>query len=441
MVTKVELDFQIRLIEIKNSNIKKEVSKLRSRTPIPPQVDRIVKKILKDVEVSGDRAVFDYTQELDGVKLDSSNVRISKEEVEEAYLKVSKDQIKALKFAKSRLEKLEKIIMRKELSIIDENDLSINQKFIPIRSVGCYIPGGKAIYPSSLLMTVIPAKVAGVNRIVVTSPPRIDGSIAPLTLAAADICGVEEFYKIGGAQAIASLAYGTETVKPVEKIVGPGNIYVTAAKLNVSNIVDIDLPAGPSELLIIADETANPSFIARDMISQAEHGNDSVCGLITDSPNLAKKVIRLIRTNLDKIQRREIIEISLMEKGFIATCNKINTAVEFSNLYAPEHLEIMTRNPGRTAIGITSAGLVLIGKYTPSAASDYCIGTNHVLPTGGYARTRSGLSSLDYMKRIEFVDCSKKALSKIRKSATVLASSEGLFNHSLAIEERFKTDA
>ena len=169
MVTKVELDFQIRLIEIKNSNIKKEVSKLRSRTPIPPQVDRIVKKILKDVEASGDRAVFNYTQELDGVKLDSSNVRISKEEVEEAYLKVSKDQIKALKFAKSRLEKLEKIIMRKELSIIDENDLSINQKFIPIRSVGCYIPGGKAIYPSSLLMTVIPAKIAGVNRIVVSS--------------------------------------------------------------------------------------------------------------------------------------------------------------------------------------------------------------------------------------------------------------------------------
>lgn len=433
---------KIRIIDLKTSNIQKEISKLRSREAIPPEVDKTVRRIIKDVDTSGDKALLDYTLKLDGAELTQNTLQITPREVKEAYNRVSKKQVSALKFAKRRIEKFERAVMKSMTRITTkEKGVKINRRIIPVKSVGCYVPGGKATYPSSLLMTAIPAKIAGVERIVVTSPPTKEGAIPPLLLVAADICSVDEFYKVGGAQAVAALAYGTESVKPVDKVVGPGNIYVTAAKLTVSQVVDIDLPAGPSELLVMADASADAGFVARDMVSQAEHSYDSVCGLVTDSPDLSQKVTNLLSSYIKAVERKDIVSDSLNKNGFIALCKDLDQMVEFANLFAPEHLEIMVTNPRNAADKITSAGLVLLGPYSPSAASDYCTGTNHVLPTGGYARTRSGLSSLDFVKQMDIVECSKTGLDKLRRPAALLASSEGLVNHASALKERFRDDA
>ncbi|MFQ6134649.1 MAG: histidinol dehydrogenase [Nitrososphaerales archaeon] len=433
---------QLRIIDLKASDIREEISKLRSREAIPSKVDKTVRRIIKDVETSGDEALLDYTLKLDGAELTQKTLRTSPREIEEAYGRASKEQVSALKFAKRRIERFERAVMKSVTHITTkENGVKINRRIMPIKSVGCYVPGGRAVYPSSLLMTVIPAKVAGVERIVVTSPPSKEGVIPPLLLVAADICGVDEFYKVGGAQAVAALAYGTESVKPVDKIVGPGNIYVTAAKLAVSGAVGIDLPAGPSELLIMADASADAGFVARDMVSQAEHGYDSVCGLVTDSPELSRKVTDLLSGYMKGVARRDIVSDSLNRYGFIALCKDLDQMVEFANLFAAEHLEIMVTDPRSVADNITSAGLILLGPYSPSAASDYCVGTNHVLPTGGYARTGSGLSSLAFVKQMDVVECSKAGLERLRRPAAVLASSEGLVNHASALEERFRADA
>lgn len=431
----------ISIFDFSEGKFEEEISKLRPKEPISLKVDRTVRKIIKDVKKYGNKAVIEYTKKLDDVTLTKDTMKISSEDIKNAYSQVSKKQISAIKFAKSRIEKFEKAIMKSTKSpIIEEKGININQRIIPIDSVGCYVPGGKAVYVSSLLMTVIPAKVAGVNRIVVTSPPSKNGNISPILIVAADICGVNEFYKIGGSQAIATLAYGTETLKSVDKIVGPGNIYVTAAKLIVSGVVNIDLPAGPSELLILADKSANAKFVARDLISQAEHRYDSVAGLITDSPLLVQNVKKLLNDYLNNLERSDIVEASLFENGFIVLCKNINQMIKFANLFAAEHLEIMTNNPNSISKKITSAGLILLGSYSPSAATDYCVGTNHVLPTGGFARASSGLSSLDFVKRIDVVECSKTGLSLLRESISILALSEGLVNHSSAVEERYKAD-
>jgi histidinol dehydrogenase len=286
-------------------------------------------------------------------------------------------------------------------------------------------------------MTVVPAKVAGVDRIVVCSPPTSDGSINPLTLVAADICEVDEIYKIGGVQAIAALAYGTESIKPVRKIVGPGNKYVTTAKIVVSKDVAIDMPAGPSEIVILADEKAESRIVALDMISQAEHDPDSVSGLITTSPELVDSVINQIEKMIPSLRRGRMIAESLSNNGFIITCGTMDEAVGLANQFGPEHLEILTNSPWEVAKQISSAGLVLLGKNTPVSASDYCVGTNHVLPTGGFSHTFSGLSVLDFVKRINFVECSEEALNRLRKDIKSLAKAEDLFNHFLAVEGRF----
>lgn len=433
---------QIRVVDFRTADIQGEVSKLRTRELIPVKVERIVKRIVKDVATSRDSALLDYTLKLDGVKLDRKTLKVSRREVKEAYSKVSEEQVSALKFAQRRIEAFEEAVVKRIGGVtLKENGVKITRRVTPVKSVGCYVPGGKAIYPSSLLMTVTPAKVAGVERVVVASPPSKDGGVSPLLLVAADICGVDEFYKMGGAQAVAALAYGTETVEPVEKIVGPGNIYVTAAKIAVSGVRDIDLPAGPSELLIMADSSADAAFVARDMVSQAEHGYDSICGLVTDSPELSRRAASLLSGYTDSAARREIVEVSLFRRGFIALCRDLDQMVEFANLFAPEHLEIMVKKPRGVSDRITSAGLILLGPYSPSAVSDYCVGTNHVLPTGGYARVRSGLSALDFVRRVDIVECSKEGLNRLRRPAGVLASSEGLVNHASAIEERFREDA
>jgi histidinol dehydrogenase len=287
-------------------------------------------------------------------------------------------------------------------------------------------------------MTVTPAKVAGVPRVVVCSPPTSQGTISPLILVAADICKVDEIYKVGGVQAIAALAYGTETIKPVKKIVGPGSKYVTAAKVIVSQDVAIDMPAGPSEILVLADETADPRLIASDMISQAEHGTDSVAGLITTSEKLAKQVQDNLQKMAFETERSDIIKQSLSTYGFIITCNSNEELVAFANEFATEHLEIITHDPMKIAEKMTSAGVVLIGPYSPVALSDYGSGTNHVLPTGGFGHAFSGLSVLDFTRRVNIVESSKAGLLKVKDSIKVLTEAEGLPNHYKAVEARFE---
>ena len=289
-------------------------------------------------------------------------------------------------------------------------------------------------------MTATLAKVAGVPRIVACSPPTSKKTINPLILVAADICGVDEVYKVGGAQAIAALAYGTKTIKAVKKIVGPGSRFVTAAKILVSQVVAIDMPAGPSEILVLADETANPKLIAADMISQAEHGADSVAGLITTSEKIAEEVLTCLQELANKADRGDIVETSLSSYGFIITCKTTQELAALANAFAPEHLEIMTKTPMEIAEKITSAGLVLIGPFSPVALSDYGSGTNHVLPTGGFGASFSQLSALDFTKRISIVESSKDGLLALKNHVKIMTDAENLPNHYKAVEARFEDE-
>jgi histidinol dehydrogenase len=286
-------------------------------------------------------------------------------------------------------------------------------------------------------MTVVPAKVAGVPRTVVCSPPTSKGAINPLVLVAADMCKADEVFKVGGVQAIAALAYGTESIKPVRKIVGPGNKYVSMAKILVSREVAIDMLAGPSEILVLADETASPRLVALDMISQAEHGRDSVAGLMTTSKELAESVLKEAGRIVNSIRRRDIVSKAFSRHGFIIVCETVSEMIELANSFAPEHIEIMTREPIDVADKISSAGVILTGPYCPVSVSDYCSGTNHVLPTSGFGHVCSGLSVLDFVRRVGIVECSKDGLLKLKDNVKVLAEAENLPNHYAAIEGRF----
>jgi len=307
----------------------------------------------------------------------------------------------------------------------------------PLQSVGCYIPGGQAAYPSTVIMTALVAKLAGVERIVICSPSDAEGKVNSLVLVAADICGISEIYRIGGAQAIAALSYGTQTIAPVCKIVGPGSKYVTTAKVLVSQDTAIDMPAGPSEVLILADQYADARLIAYDLISQAEHGTDSISALITTSPKLAQDVQTWITNIVTTAPRTEKILESLAKYGFIIICTDMDQAVKLTNQFAAEHLEVLTNN-AQTLSKQLIAGLILIGPYSPVPLSDYASGTNHVLPTGGFAQSFSGLSVIDFMRRVSIVECSKEGLEKVRTNVKVLTDIENLPNHSKAIEVRFQ---
>jgi histidinol dehydrogenase len=397
-----------------------------------------VKAIISNVVKNGDAALIELTEKFDKARLNAKDLRVNQTEIEEAYKAVSEEQISALKFMKDKVSSFEKLVLKQAGTKTSEEGITVQTVLRPIGSVGCYVPGGQAAYPSTLVMTAVPAKVAGVPRIVVCSPPNAKGMINPLVLVAADICGVNEVYNVGGAQAVAALAYGTETIKPVRKIVGPGNKYVTTAKILVSKDVAIDMPAGPSEILVLADETANPQFIALDMISQAEHGADSVAGLITTSEKLAEKVQGWLAKTATGAKRGEIIGKALEKYAFIVTCKDMAEAVELANVFAPEHVEVMTRNPERTAEKITSAGLILVGSYSPVALSDYGSGTNHVLPTGGFGHAFSGLSALDFARRVSIVESSREGLQSVRERVKVMTEAENLPNHYKAVEARFE---
>jgi len=406
--------------------------------PKQPQKNKsIVESILKNVQKNGDSAVKKYEKKFTGASI--STLRVSVTEIKNAYSKVSKNEITALRIAKTRVEKTEftvKTIFKDKK--INHDGVQILKKFIPIPSIGCYIPGGLAKYPSSVVMSVIPAKVAGVKRIVVVSPPNSNGKIDPLTIVAADICGATEIYKTGGAQAIGALSYGTKSISKVDKIVGPGGAFVTLAKSLVNDNTGIDMLAGPTELGIIADNSANPEFLALDLISQAEHSSDTFCYLITNSEKIAKLVNEKISKLLLTIQRKELVKSSLSKNGFIAVCKNNSDMVNLVNSLAPEHLQIMTKNPKSISSKITTSGLVLLGNYSPSSASDYILGSNHILPTNGFGKIRGSLSVMDFIKINTEVTASKSSLSKISKHLDTLTTAEGLPNHYEAVRGRLQ---
>ncbi len=402
------------------------------------QVENDAKNIIAKVRQNGDAALVEFTEKFDKARVKAKNLQVTTAEVKEAYGKVSKGQVSALKFIQTKVAAFEKLSLERAGFTTSKDGIAVRSELRPIQSVGCYVPGGQAAYPSTLVMTAVPAKVAGVPRIVACSPPNADGKVNPLVLVAAAICEVDEVYKVGGAQAIAALAYGTETVQPVKKIVGPGSKYVTMAKILVSKDVAIDMPAGPSEVLVMADETANPRLIALDMISQAEHGADSVAGLITTSEKLAAEVQGLLAEIAASAKRGELVAKALEKYGFIITCDDMAEAVELANVFAPEHLEIMARNPIKVAEKITSAGLILVGSFSPVALSDYASGTNHVLPTGGFGAAYSGLSALDFTRRVSVVESSKEGLLNVKDRVKVMTDAENLPNHYKAVAARFE---
>ena len=412
-----------------------EAARLRRATAIPDSLLEDARAIMKSVAERGDYAVIDYTAKFDGVRIDS--LKVSGQELKQAYSQVTKEQVKAVKLMKERLAKSELAVLKRLKGIAVLSDgVKIDRIIKPVASVGCYIPGGKARYPSTVVMCAVPAKAAGVKRIVAISPPRKDGAIDPLTLVAADICGVDEFYKAGGAQGIAALAYGTESIRPVSKIVGPGGMFVTAAKLIASSSVSTDMVAGPTELLVYADAIADPRLVAADLVSQAEHSTDTICGLVTMSDKLASQVQAQVQSIAEKITRSDIVKSSLQNNGFVAVCKNESACIEFVNEFAPEHLEIMCKNADSVAKKIDSAGLVLIGQYAPSSASDYSLGSNHVLPTLGFGKSRASLSALDFVKLVNKVKVTKAGLAKVDRSVREMAAAEGLMNHYEAVRAR-----
>ena len=395
-----------------------------------------VSEILNNVKKNGDAALKSYTEKFDGVLID--DLKVTDDEIKEAYDSLDETLLIALKQAAANIEKFHKKQIPKDWTMEVNPGITAGQIVRAINSAGCYIPGGRAAYPSSILMTVIPAKIAGVDKVVCVTPPQKDGKILDAILVAADIAGADEIYKVGGAQAIGALAYGTESVPKVEKIVGPGNIFVTAAKKLVYGQVDIEFPAGPSEVLILADESAEPEFLATDILAQAEHDPNASCFLVTDSQDLAEKTNEFVLKLTEIAPRREIIEESLSKSGKIIITDTFDEAVYVTNEYAPEHLIISTRDDDETLNNIKNAGSIFLGAYSPVAAGDYGSGTNHVLPTGGGAKMYSGLSTESFIKKPTVQRITKKGLAELAKTSVPIAEYEGFFAHSDSFKRRLE---
>jgi len=429
----------IRILQVRNID-----SFVESRRQKTSEKDRkTVQSILNDVKRNGDSAVKKYERKFNGRK--TSQLRVSEKEIKEAQSKISREERSTLWQIESRLEDDQKQTSEylKDFTRGYSNkkygrlsNFVWAKSFVPIPSVGCYIPGGQARYPSSAIMSVLPAKLAGVKRIVVVSPPSRDGKIDPLTIVAAKMCGATEIYKVGGAQAIGALSYGTKSIPKVDKIVGPGGKFVSIAKSLVSDQTAIDMIAGPTELGIMADASSDPELVALDLISQAEHSKDTICFVITQSKTVAKQIQKSIEKLIPGTERSSIIKESISKNGFIAVCKNQNEMIELANKIAPEHLELMVKNAKSISKKITGAGLLLIGKNTPSAASDYFLDTNHILPTNGFGRTRGGLSPLDFLKLQTVVDSDKSDLWAILQDLKIITDAEGLPNHYKAVERR-----
>ena len=424
-----------------NSNFEKEFETLlSSKREDSVDVDSSVKGIISAVIEFGDQALLDYTQKFDRIILTSDNLRFTHSELKEQVAKVSDSDRSALELAAVRIEAYHKEQLPENAFWTDESGVELGWRWSPVEAAGLYVPGGLASYPSSVLMNAIPAKVAGVRRLAITVPTP-DNKINPLVLLAAQLSGVDEIYRVGGAQAIAALAYGTETIEPVDKITGPGNAFVAAAKRQVFGKVGIDMIAGPSEILVIADKTSRPDWIALDLLSQAEHDASAQAILITDSDNVVQAVNQCIEVNLKKISRNEIARSSWRDFGAIIKVPDLEAAAKISNRIAPEHLELCVSDPDNLMGKISHAGAIFLGHWTPEAVGDYVTGPNHVLPTARSARFSSGLSVVDFMKRTTLAKVSRDALLKIGPPAATLAESEGLECHGLSISERLKSNS
>lgn len=390
-------------------------------------VEKIVSDIISDVKALGDTAILKYSEKFDNVRL--SDIAVSEEEFSDAFSKVEPEFIEILKKAKANIEKFHKNQIRNSFIINDEDGVVLGQKIIPLEKVGLYVPGGTAAYPSSVLMNAIPAKLAGCAEIVITTPPDKSGKVNPVILAAAKIAGVDKVFKVGGAQAIAALAYGTVSIPKVDKIVGPGNAFVAEAKKQVFGKVAIDMIAGPSEILIISDETSAPRALAADMLSQSEHDKLASAVLVTDSLTLAKKVQEEIDIQLKLLPRREIAEASIENNGKIIVTDTISDAIKIANEIAPEHLELSLDNPFDYLDKIKNTGSVFMGKSCPEALGDYFAGTNHTLPTSGTARFSSPLSVDDFVKKMQYTYYTNDALKKVAHDVEYFAKKEGLTAH------------
>lgn len=407
---------------------------LRGRTT-GAAVEKTVRTILQTVERGGDKAVFRYTAQFDKVILKPDTVRVTQEEIKNAYYHIRKDEGDALRLAAERVTAFHER-QRSKTWMYQDGDATLGQVIGPVDAVGVYVPGGKAVYPSSVLMCAIPAKVAGVSRIVMVTPPQKEG-INPYLLVAADIAGVTEIYRVGGVQAVAALAYGTKTIAKVDKIVGPGNIYVATAKRLLYGIVGIDMVAGPSELLVVADDEAKPAHVAADLLCEAEHDEDAQVFLVTTSERLAKDVSKLIEAQLKGLQRAKIASKAIAQHAVAFVVPSMDEAIAVANEIAPEHLTLSVDNPFDYLEQIRHAGALFLGRYTPPSVADYIAGPNHVLPTGGTARFFSPLSVNDYVKVSNIVHYTKQALAKVKDPLIRLAQIEGFDAHAKSAQSRF----
>ncbi len=430
----------MKIIELNAANKQNILENLLKRSPNQyEEYAATVAKILNDVKVNKDQALFEYTERFDKTVLTKDTICVTKEEIEEAYQKIDASVLAVIRKAIINIESYH--AKQRQYSWFDttDNGTILGQKVTPIDAVGVYVPGGKAAYPSSVLMNVIPAKVAGVSRIAMTTPPGRDGKVNPGTLVAAKEAGVTEIYKVGGAQAIAALAYGTESIRKVDKIVGPGNIYVALAKKAVYGHVSIDSIAGPSEILVLADETANPRYVAADLLSQAEHDELASSILITTSKELAEKVSTEVDRFVEQLSRKEILEKSLENYGYLMVAESMTQAIDTANEIASEHLEIITKDPFMTMTKIKNAGAIFIGEYSSEPLGDYMAGPNHILPTNGTAKFFSPLSVDDFIKKSSIISYSREALEPIYKDIVTFANSEGLTAHANSIAVRFES--
>ena len=397
-----------------------------------------VNEIIENVRANRDAAIFDYTKRFDGADINAENILVTEDEIKEAYEKVDEKLLTVIRKALVNIRKYHEKQRQYSWFDSEESGIILGQKVTALEKVGVYVPGGKAVYPSSVLMNIVPAKVAGVKTIVMTTPPGKDGKVTPATLVAAKEAGVDAIYKVGGAQAIAALAFGTESVPKVDKIVGPGNIYVALAKKAVFGFVSIDSIAGPSEIMVLADETANPRFVAADLLSQADHDEMASAILVTTSRDLAEQVSKEVEGFVAQLSRKEIIQKSLDNYGYILVAESMDEAIATVNEIASEHLELVTKNPFETMTKIRNAGAIFVGEYSSEPLGDYFAGPNHVLPTNGTAKFFSPLSVDDFIKKSSIISYSREALEPIYKDIVQFAECEQLTAHANSIRVRFE---
>ncbi|MDO4408921.1 MAG: histidinol dehydrogenase [Eubacteriales bacterium] len=429
----------MRIMKLTRDSRREALEALLGRSPSGySEYEETVRGIIDDVRARGDKAVFELEEKFDKCILSKDTLRVSPEEIEAAYKELDPEFVEVVRKAAANIRSYHEKQVTQSWITTGEDGTILGQKVTPIAVSGCYVPGGRAVYPSSVLMNVIPAKVAGVERIIIATPPNSEGKAAAGTIVAADIAGADEIYKVGGAQAIAAMAYGTETIPRVDKITGPGNIFVALAKKACFGVTGIDSVAGPSEILVIADSTANPRYVAADLLSQAEHDPMASAILLTDDPKLADAVAEEIDRFIEELPRREIICQSIENYGFIFVGDTINDLIDAANTIASEHLEIMTANPFEVMPRIRNAGAIFLGNYSSEPLGDYFAGPNHILPTNGTARFFSPLGVDAFVKKSSIISYSRDALYSVHRDIELFAENEGLRAHANSIRVRFE---